>query len=87
MHEIAHSFQIGEVDDSCERAGRTSGGEIYSGDFNLDNTPEEIGSVDWSIMASGSAKYLSGSYYAFSIEELLSIENALTGSWPCSDMQ
>lgn len=85
MHEIAHSFQIEEADDSCSRAGRLSGGEIYSGESPLDNTPETIGSDDWSIMTKGPANHINGQYYAFSIEELFSIEDALEGDWPCGD--
>jgi len=53
IHEIAHSFQIGEADDDCFRAiGRA--GEIYSGKRRMprDNTREQVkGEITWSIMA------------------------------------
>jgi len=86
MHEIAHSFQIGEVDDNCQDASLITGGEIYSGSFN-DSTKEAIAQdPTWSIMKSGTAPIQQpGSYYVFSVEELLSIQYANTPSGPNCD--
>lgn len=85
MHEIVHSFQIGEADDSCARAGATSGGEIYSR-TQSDLTPENIKRLQWSIMTSGPGSEMQpGSYYAFSIEELFTTDTALEGDFPCDN--
>lgn len=56
VHEIAHSLQIGEANDDCNRG--SLGGEIYSGDKGIkipnDRTPELYnGTQRWSIMSSG----------------------------------
>lgn len=78
IHEIAHSLQIGEADDSClKRFGKA--GEIYSGETGniTDSTSEGIrGKTRWSVMGSGwrdpmDMPPMDGNYYAFSIEELL----------------
>jgi hypothetical protein len=49
----------------------------------MDLSPEDIGGDEWSIMTDGSGKLMQGSYYVFSIQELFTVENALSGSWPC----
>lgn len=80
VHEIAHSFQIGEADDDCGR-NLFNAGEIYSGedDTLIDRTPEKYdGEEEWSVMTSGwqsgTTNYpMNGDYFAFSIEELLTI--------------
>jgi len=39
-------------------------------------------------MTSGAARLQTpGAYYAFSIEELLAVEPALEGDWPCAEDQ
>jgi len=77
IHEIAHSFQIGEADDDCFRAiGRA--GEIYSGRRH-DKTIERVnGTETWSIMAEAwqnkmTISPMNGRYFSFSIEELFTI--------------
>jgi hypothetical protein len=80
IHEIAHAFEIGELDDTgLENPYRklTKNGEIYSGSDG-DNTPERLyGKLEWSIMAGGwrydmITSPMNAYYLAFSIEELLS---------------
>jgi hypothetical protein len=84
MHEVAPSFEIGEADDSCRRAGVESGGEIYSGGPR-DFTQEEINNVDsWSIMSLRSGiPQGQASYFVFSIQELVTMVNAEDGRVPC----
>jgi hypothetical protein len=82
IHEIGHSFGAGELDDRSliEDPGRkfTRDGEVYSG-RPADETPETVrGSDEWSIMSSGWNGELDdwpmkGRYFAYSIEELLSM--------------
>jgi|GEM_PF-4453698 len=87
MHEIGHSLEIGEVDDQEPTASTDSLlrlGEVYSGDTgdpSYDDSPESIrsgGPSQWSIMAETTdglaVSPMDGRYLAFSIEELLSIE-------------
>jgi len=88
LHEIAHSFQIGEADDEPEPLPC---GEVYSGtrnrsriDLPPDETPERvnIGGINrrtWSIMRAGWGEQTlisnSGTeHYVFSLQELLTIE-------------
>lgn len=81
VHELGHLLGAGRNDD-----GRTLGvatDEVYSGGGN-DDTPEEVGfagaeSDEWSVMSSGwnapvDNPPMSGTYIAFSIEELSTIE-------------
>jgi hypothetical protein len=78
MHEIGHSFDIGEADDSDIIP--LPEGEVYSGD-NDDDTKEYYypsSPSSWSIMRSGWQSnsifsYNSSSYYVYSIEELATI--------------
>jgi hypothetical protein len=88
MHELAHSLRIGEADDQDKPLPC---GEIYSGNsgiqegFVKDDTPEEvqIGQIErqrWSIMRSGWGQQTliqndGATRFAFSFEELLSIEH------------
>jgi hypothetical protein len=82
LHEIAHTLQIGELDDDCGRR-LYKDGEIYSGEEDgiRGRTPEVIpGSDDtWSIMSKGSSQATSNDYYEFSIEEILSIDRNREG--------
>jgi len=83
IHEIAHSFRIGEDDDS--EIDPLPCGEVYSGS-GVDDTPERIedpssGNLDtgWSIMRRGygsnSLRVDNGTtHFTFSLEELLTIE-------------
>lgn len=78
VHEIGHSFQIGEADDDCSKRP-SRGGEVYSGEIGnvRDPTFELINKrVRWSVMASGwqgpmDMAPMSGNYVVFSVEELL----------------
>ncbi|WP_436932712.1 VWA domain-containing protein [Halosimplex halobium] len=81
MHEIGHSLEIGENDDS--EVLPLPMGETYSGS-SIDDTPERVrirgGKFEiWSIMRSGyssqSLIYRNGTgYFSYSIEELLTIK-------------
>jgi hypothetical protein len=89
VHEIAHSFQIGEADDSCRRNPGMVG-EIYSGDDQPEDfTPEEHdGADEWSVMSSGwdselTKHPMNGNYFAFSIEELFT--TTMSPDAPCYD--
>jgi len=78
VHELGHAIDAGELDDNKD--------EVYSGDpgriRDNDPTTERIileGSIErrWSIMANGKfeamfADPMNGTYFAFSLEELLS---------------
>jgi len=76
MHEIGHSFQIDEVDDSCQTSGIEAGGEVHSG-TGLDNTVEDIRGTQWGIMTTGyTTPQALSSYFAFSIKEPSSVKNA-----------
>lgn len=73
VHEIGHVLDLGEADDRD--------GEIFSGDDNpVDRTPETLqGRREWSEMASGwdddmVIPPIRGRYFAFSIEELSTIQ-------------
>jgi len=87
-HELGHAVDLGELDDRDFKRDNKED-EIYSGQpdptgTKEDETPESVllnGSREkrWSLMASGKtgAIYsapMNGSYYAISIEELLSIQ-------------
>jgi len=82
VHELGHVVDTGELD---ERDGVD---EVYSGKpdgVDEDYTPERTelnGSIqtEWSVMGNGKLEEMfyppmNGSYYAFSIEELLSIRS------------
>lgn len=79
MHELGHSFAIGEADDD----GPLPFGEVYSGDADDDtvetvtirNNPRER----WSLMREGWMPHSlihhnSGAYHVFSLEELSTIQ-------------
>jgi len=82
VHEIGHVLNIGEADEGSD--------EIYSGNGN-DPTPERVidkrgrtsTSLFWSVMSSGTNddQYLpptNETYFAFSIEELFTIDTSDT---------
>lgn len=80
LHEIGHSFAIGEADDALlDHTMRK--GEVYTNDDD-DDTLERLakGNLDrWSIMRRGWSdellfKHNGRNYYVFTIEELVSIE-------------
>jgi hypothetical protein len=79
LHELGHSFHIGEADDT----GPLPAGEVYSGD-NDDDTPENLYTLpadDWSIMRSGWEDdvlftHNGAAYHVFSIEELTTVSEA-----------
>jgi hypothetical protein len=76
VHEIGHSFNMGEADDDCSENPMRNG-EIYSG-LPADSTLEKlepVGTDEWSIMTSGwepgtITDPMNGNYYVYSIEEL-----------------
>jgi hypothetical protein len=84
LHESAHAVSIGTADDRFTTGKIMQNGEVYSGegvgkDGVKDQTPESVdGSVEWSVMASGFARAdndpMAGRYFAFSIEELSTVE-------------
>lgn len=79
IHEIAHSFNAGQADDTLDLSTVSRAGEVYSGS-NKDDTKEPINGKDrWSIMSSSYYYHLSeppmnGKYFAFSIEEVMTME-------------
>jgi hypothetical protein len=78
LHELAHSFRIGESDDE----GSLPFGEVYTGssdDSTAENLETRIGD-QWGIMAAGWTgnklfSHEGSSYYVFSIEVLTSLEH------------
>jgi len=77
MHEVGHSFRIGEANDTSWLPF----GEVYSGE-RVDKSPEELShqGKQWSIMSVGwqSNALIAANQtnrYGFSIEELFTIEN------------
>ncbi|QPV64149.1 hypothetical protein I7X12_05865 [Halosimplex litoreum] len=83
VHEVGHIIGAGRKDDGV---GLNPFGEVYSGSENppVDRTLEAVGrpvfdDPRWSVMSSGwvdeaAAHPMNGSYMAYSIEELLSVE-------------
>jgi len=79
MHELGHSFHLGETDDD----GPLPLQEVYSGDRD-DDTPERVKingneRVAWGLMRSGWVPRMlfqsnSASYHVFSLEELSTIQ-------------
>jgi hypothetical protein len=85
LHEIGHTLHIGEADDDCGNREIPNPilNEVYSGsndDCTYERQSYNQGHTDrWSIMRSGYGPQLTldpvnGSYFAYSIEELLTIE-------------
>jgi len=94
VHEIGHLLGAGRLDDKSldtlapdiwkgEIKPDLSEGEVYSGDPNVDKTPElvDIGDIsgpEWSTMSDEYAAVddqpMNGVYVAFSIEEVLKLE-------------
>jgi len=79
LHELGHSFHIGEADDT----GPLPGGEVYTADEN-DGTLERVKingdeRLAWSLMRSGWRPRMlfqsnSAAYHGFSLEELSTIQ-------------
>jgi len=91
IHEIGHSLAIGEADDATT-GEYIFENEVYSGDVSpppagasLDSTDESIArGNDWSIMRAGWSNTMvfehdSAVYFAFSLEELTTVEERDTG--------
>lgn len=76
---MGHAYSIGWADDQLATVG-----ECYSGSFcagpryfvSEDQTPEEAqGSTTWSLMTAGTATFIVADHFAYSIEELSTIDN------------